>query len=266
MYGEAVKAEITVDLDKRIIRAWAAVMGNRDAHGHRVPRGAFAKSIAEGLPAGRIKTYRNHERLIGHPVLLREEPMEGYFGLYSESYVSRSEYGDETLEMVKDGTLNAFSFRADIMRTPRAVVDGQDEAGQDIVTLELPELRLKEIGPVDLLPANPLAKIIGVKSAGEALDRIAEMPVALATLSGIPRDRWSPEDVTAGAQLVETLKALHPYQDVFRSLLAPEASTSLLPEGTPPPTTPARAVDDAELIPVLAEAIAKWGSLYQSPT
>jgi HK97 family phage prohead protease len=260
MYGEAIKGEIAVDLDKRIIVAYAAIFNNRDEHGHRVAPGAFAKSIAERQPSGQIKLFRDHWQLIGHPVVLREDST----GLYSESYVSRTAYGDETLEMVKDGTLNRYSFRADIIRG-RLVIDGQSEDGIPIETFELTELRLKEIGPVDLLPANPLAQVIGVKSAGEALDRIAEMPVALAALSRIPRDRWTPEEVTAGAQLVETLKALHPFQDVFSSLLAPEASTSLFTGGTPPPTTPARAVEEAELA-VLADAIAKFGQLYQPTT
>lgn len=261
MFGEAIKVEAQVDRDKRIVMAYAAIFGNRDVQGHRVREGAFRKSIDERLPNGQIKVFRDHERLIGRPLVLREDER----GLYTESAISRTALGDETLELIKDGTLTHFSFRADIIRAvvvKEALVEDDPEPTE---TLELIELRLKEFGPVDLLPANPLASILGTKSAGAALDTLVELPEALKSLGRRRGARLSTEERKFAEQVVTALERMPAIGEQLKALLAPEAGTPPH-QAAPPLTTPAEAVDEAELLHALAAVAKHRAQLFQSTT
>lgn len=70
-------------------------------------RGAYARSIAERGPA-KVKLLRQHNRdelPIGRAVLLREDAA----GLYGEFHVAATHAGDDVLELVRSGSLDAFS-------------------------------------------------------------------------------------------------------------------------------------------------------------
>lgn len=70
-------------------------------------RGAFEEAI-NGNP-GRVKFLPHHNRTgnpLGRATLLRDDAA----GLYGELYVSRTEAGDEVLQLIRDGALDAFSL------------------------------------------------------------------------------------------------------------------------------------------------------------
>lgn len=166
-----VKATAQVDTAKRTITAYASIFGNRDAVGDIVHPGAFADTIANDFPAGYIKTFRDHECLIGHPTSLAEDAT----GLLTESYISKTAKGDETLELALDGTLKHFSFAYDVEAADFSV-DGKDSGGYEIVTRHLRKLKLYEVGPV-AFPANPMARILGVKGLKAAVSPTGEVDV-----------------------------------------------------------------------------------------
>ena len=70
-----------------------------------VARGAFPDAISDPK---RVKFLSHHNRTsnpLGRGALLRDDAA----GLYGEFYVSKTQAGDEALELVRDGALDAFS-------------------------------------------------------------------------------------------------------------------------------------------------------------
>jgi len=68
--------------------------------------GAFA-AVTRAPNRVKFLAAHNSDTLpIGRGTLLREEPR----GLYGEFYVSRTQRGDEVLELIEDGTLDQFSI------------------------------------------------------------------------------------------------------------------------------------------------------------
>lgn len=251
-----VEVELAADVSKREITAYASVFGNRDAQGMRVMPGAFQKSIAERLPQGQIKLMRNHETLVGNVRHAEEDS----FGLLTVGYVSKTMCGDECLTMVKDGTLNRYSFRAKIVRASVSI-DGEDPDGFPIETLDLKELAIKECGPVDLDPANEMARVLAVKSLdGDFLDVLSELPylVNLFTLSG-REAKLSADERRVCSVLVRLREELDKRGDALKALLAPESSTSPA-RATPDKSTPADAEKSLDLGPLL-ESLRRRGQI-----
>jgi len=120
-------------------------------------RGAFTRTIAER--GDRVKLLVAHDRQqrlpIGRATLLREDRA----GLYGEFRVSRTREGDEVLELVRDGALDAFSVG---FRGIRSKPD-QPRHGE---VLERLEVALAEVSVVPF-PAYAGAAIAGVRSRTE---------------------------------------------------------------------------------------------------
>lgn len=112
-------------------------------------RGAFAKTIAER--GDKVKLLVNHDmkRLpIGKAIKLREESV----GLLAEFKVSATREGDEALELIRDGVLDAFSVGFSSVKH-REVRTG---------VIERTEVRLREISATPF-PAYEGAAIAGVR-------------------------------------------------------------------------------------------------------
>ena len=115
-------------------------------------RGAFARTISERGPKG-VKAMVMHQRQtlpIGRAEVLREDPV----GLYAELRVSKTEQGDEILELVKDGALDALSigFQPD-----------QDRWDARHSKVDRLSVKLREISVVDF-PAYEGAVISAVRN------------------------------------------------------------------------------------------------------
>ena len=117
-------------------------------------RGAFERTITERGPRS-VKAFAQHQRgnlPIGRAETLREDAA----GLYAELRVSKTREGDEVLELVRDGALDALSIGFAPVRDRRA----------DNGTVERLEVKLLEISAVSH-PAYDDARIVGVRSAPE---------------------------------------------------------------------------------------------------
>ena len=141
-----------VDTKGRTLEGYAAAFLNVDSWGDRLMPGCFAKTIQEN--AGRIKVCRQHDSwdVIGKPLELKEDEI----GLFTRSHISKTQSGDEVLELARDGVLTEMSIGYRLV--PDKFTEN-DWGGYDIY-----ELRLMEYSPVTWA-ANPLARITGVKSA-----------------------------------------------------------------------------------------------------
>jgi uncharacterized protein len=152
-------ADLTVRSAERIIYGIAVPFGEpAEIHelGERYSevfvRGAFARTIRErGDKVKLLVAHDGHGRLpIGRATLLREDAA----GLFAEFKVSRTHAGDEVLELVGDGALDAFSigFQPIAQRRP---APGR---------VERTEVRLREVSVVSM-PAYEGALIAGVRCA-----------------------------------------------------------------------------------------------------
>jgi HK97 family phage prohead protease len=132
-------------------------------------RGSYANTIASRTD--RVKFLALHDRgsfPLGRANVLREDAA----GLYGEFKVSKTERGDEALELIRDGALDGFSVGfAPVRSTP----NGNPRNG-DLVTRQ--EVRLSEVSAVSF-PAYDTARITGVRSDS---DRFGDMFYALQTL------------------------------------------------------------------------------------
>lgn len=114
--------------------------------------GAFTRTIAERGPE-RVKVLAQHSRgtlPVGRASTLREDAT----GLYCELRVSRTRDGDDVLELVRDGALDALSIGFEPVR---------DRSRGDIRVRT--EVKLREISVV-CWPAYAGARIGALRSAG----------------------------------------------------------------------------------------------------
>jgi len=114
--------------------------------------GSFTKTINDGV--GRIKFLVNHDRTgrlpLGRAVSLVEDPS----GLVGEFRVSNTRQGDEVLELIRDGALDAFSIGFRPIR---------DAWNSDRSLVERTEVALSEVSTV-AFPAYDGAKIAGLRA------------------------------------------------------------------------------------------------------
>lgn len=180
------------NVEERTFEGYAAAYGNVDSDGDIIQMNAFAKSIQESFPAGRIKVLYQHERdkPIGMPIEMREDDR----GLYVKARVSKTRTGDETLELMRDGVL-------DRMSVGFIIPTGKSEIRDDGVRV-IREGKLMEFSVVTF-PANEAAIITAVKSLhdirryaastdltqkarAELLAEIKSISALLGTQPGIP--------------------------------------------------------------------------------
>ena len=146
-------------------------------------RGAFARTIAE-RGAGRVKVLAAHSSSvnpIGCATVLREDPA----GLHVELRVSKTQLGDECLELIRDGALDGLSIGFQPIRAVHNPTTG---------VVERTEVRLDEISLVSF-PAYDGARVLAVRSitpqqqsALTELDLIRRRASLVAALSGVHYD------------------------------------------------------------------------------
>ena len=146
-------------------------------------RGAFARTIAE-RGAARVKVLAAHSSTvnpIGRATVLREDPA----GLHVELRVSKTQLGDECLELIRDGALDGLSIGFQPIRAVHNPTTG---------VVERTEVRLDEISLVSF-PAYDGARVLAVRSitpqqqsALTELDLIRRRASLVAALSGVHYD------------------------------------------------------------------------------
>ena len=168
-----------VDEEQGIFEGYASVFGVLDSDGDIVDRGAFAKTIAEGMANDRLLP-------VGKTLELREDDI----GLYIKGYISPTSMGKDVRILVRDRVLKELSIGYMVKRyTVRA----------DARHLE--EIELLEISVVTWA-ANSSAKISGYKggvATGNSISELlAEGRELIARLQELGVD--TPDD---GAELIE---------------------------------------------------------------
>ena len=142
------------------IEGYASTFGNVDRVGDVVMPGAFAKTIAERLPTGKIKLMGRHFayggdglETVGTITELREDAK----GLYFKADVADTDMAQQYLKLAKGGHLSASSIGYQVMKAAPSMREGQE-------VQELHELKLYEVTLTNN-PANEMAELIGAKNA-----------------------------------------------------------------------------------------------------
>jgi Escherichia/Staphylococcus phage prohead protease len=144
--------------------AVVSVFGNVDGYGDRVEPGAFADSLAKGLPAV-VWSHRWDEPPIG-AALEATETDEGLLvksQLFIDANVRAREVHAAMSNLGGDGRppLREFSFAYDVLEAAWITEKGEDDdAEREIYSLK--RLDLIEVGPC-LKGVNPETRLVGVK-------------------------------------------------------------------------------------------------------
>ena len=123
-------------------------------------RGAFSRTIAERGP-GRVKVLAQHAsgaNPIGRATVLREDPQ----GLYAELRISKTQAGDEALELIRDGALDGLSIGFAPVRESQDPKTG---------VIHRTEVRLHEISIVTF-PAYDTARVAHVRNIASPLSEL----------------------------------------------------------------------------------------------
>lgn len=184
--------ETAIDMSARTIEGYAATW-DLDQANDIINKGAFTKTISEGFPAGRVKMLWQHDKPLGMP----SEMFEDDRGLYVKGKISRTQLGDEALELMRDGVVDRMSIGFSIPQNKA----GFNEEGIRIIS----EVKLFEFSPVTF-PANEAAHILAVKSLHEQL--------IIAKSKGI-----NPQDVKEFTHMLSELKALVNIEEPLKDTL-----------------------------------------------
>jgi len=250
-----------VSVSKREVTFYGNAFNNRDRQGHRILPGAWTKTIAQQLPKGEIKHFRNHEVSIGP---MRELVQDSY-GLLCTGYCSKTRAGDEYLEQALDGTLTHASVYAKIVRERAEYVTEDDPVtGQKVETLNIGEAILLEAGLVDLAPANNLATLVAVKNlaGSDFYDLLTDLDYIVKdfALSCSTDRRLTAEERRVAKALLGLRKVLDDQGDILKALLAPGDVTQT--SGSAPSlATPAHAETQPDLTAIL-ESIRGRGQIH----
>lgn len=172
-----------------------------DTYKEEFQRGAFARTIAER--GDRVKFLYQHDSSapIGRATSLHEDAS----GLYAEFHVSKTQRGDEVLELIRDGALDSFS----IGFSP--VSDDVRDRGKHVIRTEV---KLREVSAVTF-PAYEDALMAGVRMDEEALSRAVEFANALRAGNTL-----SPQNVATLKHVLSLVSAADRAVDEVQPILA----------------------------------------------
>lgn len=145
-----------VEVEERTFTGYAAAYGNEDSDGDIIQMGAFSESLMNDFPRNKIKILWQHKSSepIGLPVEMREDER----GLYVKGKISKTDRGDEAMELLRDGVIDSMSVGFMIAK------DGYEynDDGKRVIKRG----RLMEFSLVTF-PANEQAVVQSVKEVSE---------------------------------------------------------------------------------------------------
>jgi len=224
----AFKSAGTDGLAANEFSGYASTFGNVDEDGDIIERGAFSLTLPEFLKTGLILWQHQMRVPIGKPV----EAYEDEKGLFVKGRISDTADGRDCLTLMRDGVIKKLSIgyrvEAYTMLSKEQGIARMGEAAYNAALASLPwwsdglrlitQIKLYEYSPVSI-PANGLADILGVKSAGGRLPETEREFEGFLRDAGFPRKAataltghgWRGLQRDAGADdaaLVQSLKKL----------------------------------------------------------
>jgi HK97 family phage prohead protease len=108
---KGIPAEVK-DIDRKqgIVTGYFAQFGNVDSDMDVIKPGAFTKTIAENGPMGKNRIMHLYQHDINKPLGKPYEVKEDSFGLYFESQIIGTSYGEDVLKLYEAGVINEHSI------------------------------------------------------------------------------------------------------------------------------------------------------------
>jgi HK97 family phage prohead protease len=202
--------------DEWLVSGYASTWNNVDLGGDVVLAGAFDRTLADGH---RVKFLHSHDprMVLGVPKALKTDK-KGLFGTFS---ISKTQLGEDTRTLVKDGALDGFSIGY-IAREVDWTEKGEVRQLKDVDLLEV---------SLVAMPMNPEALVTSVKGALERLgvsltlaQRLSltaadldEIAAELATLAGTDRPLTDTkrQEIEALRETFSRLDAVRPGLDAL---------------------------------------------------
>jgi len=151
-----------VDTKEGTVIGYFSAFDVKDSDGDIIRPGAFAKSITEWFPKGRIKHLLNHDprQPIGKLTVLKEDA----YGLYYESKIGSHNLGRDFLKMVESDLIKEHSIGFNVINRKKTA-DG----------VELTDIQLFEGSSLTSWGANEHTPMLGMKSMEERKERIRRL-------------------------------------------------------------------------------------------
>ena len=115
-----------VDVKNGIVTGYFSSFGNIDSDGDMIVQGAFSKTIQERGPNGKNAIFHllQHDihKPLGKPVVLHEDAK----GLYFESKIISTSYGEDTLKLYEAGVYNEHSIGYRTIKWEKVLEQGTD--------------------------------------------------------------------------------------------------------------------------------------------
>lgn len=168
--------------DNGWLEGYAAVYGNTDAQGEIILPGAFARSIGQVIPAGKIPLMIKHQAAGGdvtETIGLVTEAREDDHGLWIHAEFSAVKNAQDTRQKVLEGSITGLSVG---FRDIRATIEPMMVGGVEKPAIMHRECALVEV-TVTNRPANLQAEITGAKSA-DSIEPLNEKAIPDAASQG----------------------------------------------------------------------------------
>lgn len=143
------------------LEGYAAVFGNVDSQGDVIRKGAFAKSIAEKVQAGKVKLMVRHVRDGGDTpevVGVVTQAKEDDIGLWIHAEFGSDQTSQDARAKAIEGLATGLSIGYIPMQWADVMVEGKE-------AVELTEIKLMEV-TLTAFPANEQAVVTKAKSTG----------------------------------------------------------------------------------------------------
>lgn len=188
-----------VSAEKRTVEGYAATY-DQDQVGDVILPGAFKKSLTERFKTGKIKLLWQHMDPLGVPVEMKEDEK----GLFVKCKVSKTQLGDDALQLVKDGVIDRFSIGFSVP-AGKAMMD-------DDGVRRIAEVKLYEVSLVTFA-ANEAAVLTAVKSVRQNMENKepAQGQGSRKSHSGAPNDgppenEIDPEEAKSFLQSIDEIR------------------------------------------------------------
>lgn len=155
------KAEFKASDKPNFVEGYASTFNGVDLGGDMILPGAFAKTIKERVPAGRVKFLADHDWWSINSVLgTVREASEDDHGLYFKAEISEAPSAQDALVKMREGHVDRLSIGYDAIQV---IYPDDAERMQTGIDRKLVEVKLREISAITF-PMNEDTEITGVKS------------------------------------------------------------------------------------------------------
>lgn len=182
------------------LEGYVAAFGNVDSYNDVIERGAFARTLAERVPAGKVKLLADHVWDTDHTLGTIDAGSEDEQGLKIHAVVDEDEDAQRRMGKVARKHVTGLSIGYETLAASFEERDGD-------VIRHLTEVKLFE-GSITPFPANEAAQVLGVKSPEARARYVAQARALLNSALKAGGKRVDPSDDEQLAAIMRSVEEL----------------------------------------------------------